>query len=375
MKVPFLDLPAQHRPILDESMEAIRKVVAAGSFILGEEVSKFEAEFAEYCSVKFAVGADNGLSALKMALEAYGIGAGDEVIVPANTFVATAAAVSFVGAKVVLVDVAPGTYNFDLDAVEAAITARTKALMPVHLYGIPVDMDRVMKIAAKHNLIVIEDACQAHGSYFNGKRAGSFGHAAGFSFYPGKNLGAPGDGGALTTNVEKIAEAVKVLRNCGSPKKYYHTVSPYNHRLDTVHAAVLRIKLRHLDNWNAARRHHAEMYNKLFENSGVITPKTPAGAEPVWHLYVIRTEHRDALKDYLAQQGIGTLIHYPIPVHMQPYYASYNWKEGMFPLTEKYANQILSLPMFAELTDEQIEYTAFHVKKFVEERDAAIVTA
>lgn len=244
MKVPFLDLKAQHQPIQEEINTAIQSVFARTAFILGEEVQQFEREFAAYCNVDHAVGVDSGLSALKLALEAFGIGAGDEVIVQANTFIATAAAVTFVGATVVLVDVEPDSYNIDPELIEAAITPRTKAIIPVHLYGIPADMDRICDIARRHNLIVIEDACQAHGAYYKGQRVGSFGDAAAFSFYPGKNLGAAGDAGILVTNNAEIAESVRAMRNCGQREKYNHVTSPYNNRMDTLHAAILSIKLK-----------------------------------------------------------------------------------------------------------------------------------
>lgn len=371
MKVPFVDLQAQHQPIREELMQAMMSVIDRTNFILGDEVTHFEREFAEYCGVQHAIGVDNGLSGLKLALDAYGIGEGDEVIVPANTFIATAAAVSFVNARPVLVDIAPDTYAIDPDLIEKAITPRTKAIIPVHLYGIMADMDRILEIAKKHNLIVIEDACQAHGAYYKGKRAGSMGHAAAFSFYPAKNLGAAGDGGAVVTNDPEIADKIKVLRNCGSKVKYEHVAAPYNHRLDTLHAAILRIKLRHLDKWNEMRRSRAALLNEALRDSGVITPTAPEDTVPVWHLYVIRTEQREALRAYLTEQGIGVAMHYPIPIHLQAYYADLGYKEGDFPVTEQYAKQILSLPMYAEMTDEAVAYVADHVKRFV----AAPVTA
>ncbi|MBI5667924.1 MAG: DegT/DnrJ/EryC1/StrS family aminotransferase [Chloroflexi bacterium] len=371
-KVPFVDLVAQHQPIQDEVNRAVMAVLTKANFILGSEVEQFEQEFAAYCGTPHAVGVDSGLSALKLALEAYGIGPGDEVIVPANTFIATAAAVTFTGAKVVLVDIRPNSYNLDPERVEAAITPRTKAIIPVHLYGTPAPMDEIMDIARRHNLIVIEDACQAHGAYYQDKRAGSLGHAAAFSFYPAKNLGAAGDGGILVTNDEQVAEKVRAMRNCGQKEKYHHITTPYNHRLDTLHAAVLSVKLRRLDGWNEARGERARLYNRLLVGSGVVTPEVPANTVPVWHLYVIRAANRDGLKDYLAERGISTALHYPIPIHTQPFYQNLGYREGDFPITEQYAKQILSLPMYAELPLEAVEYVADAIQHYVSERQVAL---
>jgi dTDP-4-amino-4,6-dideoxygalactose transaminase len=365
MKVPFVNLQAQHQPLQAEINAAMSRVFANTSFVLGEEVHKFEEEFAQYCGTSYAVGVDSGLSALKLALEAFGVGAGDEVIVPANTFIATAAAVSFVGARPVFVDVKPDTYNIDPDKIEAAITFRTKAIIPVHLYGIPADMDEIMALANKYNLVVIEDACQAHGAYYRGKRIGSLGHAAAFSFYPTKNLGAAGDGGALVTHDEKIAARIGAMRNCGQKEKYVHVDTPYNHRLDTLQAAVLRIKLRHLDEWNALRRQKATLYNRFLNGSGVVTPVAPNYTIPVWHLYVVRVANRAGLQAHLKDQDVGTALHYPLPLHLQPYYQSLGYQRGDFPVTEAYADQIVSLPMFPEISEEQLEYVAEAVKAFV----------
>lgn len=375
MNVPFVDLQAQHRPIQDEVNRAIQHVIENAHFVLGEDVAAFESEFAAYCGTRYAVGVDSGLSALELTLRAYGIGAGDEVIVPANTFIATAAAVTFTGAKPVLVDIRPDTYNIDTGQIEAAITPRTRAIIPVHLYGIPADMDAILALASKHNLIVIEDACQAHGAYYRDRRAGSLGHAAAFSFYPAKNLGATGDAGMVVTNDAQVAAQIKAMRNCGQREKYYHVTLPANHRLDTIQAAVLRIKLKHLDSWNAARRQHAARFNELLKDSGVITPATPADTQPVWHLYVIRTEDRDELKDHLSKRGIGTGIHYPVPIHLQPYYHDLGYRAGDFPVTERYAKQILSLPMFAELTPEAIASVVDTIKQFAADKKIEPVVA
>jgi dTDP-4-amino-4,6-dideoxygalactose transaminase len=372
MKVPFLDLKAQHQPIQEEINAAMQNVFARTAFILGEEVQQFEREFAAYCNVDHAVGVDSGLSALKLALEAFGIGEGDEVIVQANTFIATAAAVTFVGATVVLVDVEADSYNIDPELIEAAITPRTKAIIPVHLYGVPADMDRICDIAKRHNLIVIEDACQAHGAYYKGQRVGSFGDAAAFSFYPGKNLGAAGDAGILVTNNAEIAESVRAMRNCGQREKYNHVTSPYNNRMDTLHAAILSIKLKHLDDWNAARREHAARYAELLAGANVVIPTASDDVVPVWHLYVIRSEQRDQLKDHLASKGIATGLHYPIPLHLQPYYQDLGYKLGDFPITERFADQILSLPMYAEMTDEAVAYVAEEIREFVTATQAEV---
>lgn len=364
MKVPFVNLQAQHQPLQAEINTAMAGVFANTSFILGEEVHKFEEEFARYCGVSHAIGLDSGLSALKLALEAFGIGAGDEVIVPANTFIATAAAVSFVGAKPVFVDIKPGTYNIDPDKIEAAITFRTKAILPVHLYGIPADMDEIMALADKYNLVVIEDACQAHGAYYRGRRIGSIGHAAAFSFYPAKNLGAAGDGGALVTHDAALAEKVVAMRNCGQKEKYVHVTTPYNHRLDTLQAAVLRVKLRRLDEWNAMRRQKATLYHLFLEGSGIVTPTAPNYTIPVWHLYVVRVNHRADFMATLKDQGIATALHYPLPLHLQPYYQHLGYQRGDFPVTEAYAEQIVSLPMFPEISEEQVEYVSESIKAF-----------
>lgn len=367
MKVPFLDLAAMHDSLVDEAVGAIEAIIRKNAFVLGEDVGKFEEEFAAYCGSKYAVGVDSGLSALSLALLAYGLEPGDEAIIPANTFIATAAAAVFVGVKPVFVDVVPGTYNIDPAQLESALTPRTKAVIPVHLYGKPADMDPIMAFAEKHNLLVLEDASQAHGARYNGRRVGTFGHIAAFSLYPGKNLGAFGDAGVVTTDDAAVVERIKAMRNCGQLVKYHHEYHPYNHRLDTIQAAVLRIKLRKLDEWNESRRQAAAWYTQLLAGTHVITPVTPDNMEPVWHLYVIRTPHRDALAAFLKERGIGTAIHYPIPVHLAPVYAHMNYKRGDFPITESEADMILSLPIFPNMTFEQVEYVAENIKLFEKE--------
>jgi dTDP-4-amino-4,6-dideoxygalactose transaminase len=364
-QVPFVDLSAQYRTIAAEIDETIARVIHDADYILGRDVRLFEGEFAAFCGAQCAVAVDSGTSALELALRAYDIGPGDEVITAANSFIASALAISHAGATPVLVDVDPCTYTIDAAAIEKAITPRTKAILPIHLYGHPAHMDAIAELAARHGLVVIEDACQAHGARYKGKRAGSLGHAAAFSFYPGKNLGAYGDGGAVVTNDRNIAKRVEMLRNYGQKEKYHHEFRGYNRRLDTLQAAVLRVKLKYLEKWNAARRSNAELYHKFLEGSGVMTPGEAGGAESVWHLYVIRTEHRDVLREHLVSRGISAGIHYPIPIHLQPAYRDRGYQRGEFPVTEAYAQRILSLPMYAELTPELIHYVAQSIATFL----------
>jgi dTDP-4-amino-4,6-dideoxygalactose transaminase len=356
MRIPFLDLKAQYATLADEVDSAMRGVVQRADFILGEDVAAFESEFAEYLGVKQVVGVASGLAALEMALRAYHIGPGDEVITPANTFIATVLSIVAVGAKPVLVDMDPRTHNIDPTAIEAAITSHTRALMPVHLYGQPADLEPILAIANRHNLLVIEDAAQAHGARYKGKRIGGFGHAAAFSFYPGKNLGAYGDGGAVATNDEQMAERLRQLRNYGQKVKYYHEVMGTNSRLDTLQAAVLRVKLGYLDQWNAGRRNHSATYNKSLASSPIGLVRTLPDVEHVHHLYVIEVENRARVQAELQSRGISTGIHYPVPVHLQKASAALGYPRGSFPHTERAADRILSLPMFAELTHEQVEY-------------------
>jgi dTDP-4-amino-4,6-dideoxygalactose transaminase len=364
MNVPFIDLREQHRALQQELNEAIQPVFERADFALGQDVARFEEEFAAFCGTQFAVGVDSGLAALEMGLRAFGIGPGNEVIVPAHTFVATAAAVTFAGARLVLVDVEPETYNVDVAQIEAAITPRTKAILPVHLYGLPADMDAILDLADKHNLVVIEDACQAHGAFYKGRRTGSLGHAAAFSFYPTKNLGGCGDAGMLTTDDAQVAEQVRAMRNCGQREKYYHELPPFNHRMDTLQAALLRVKLGYLEAWVEARRRNAALYTELFAGSTVMTPVESPDATHVYHLYVIRSPERDALQAHLRQRGIGAAIHYPVPIHLQPFYAGDGFRQGQFPITERVCDEVLSLPMFPEMTEEQVEYVVAEVNAF-----------
>jgi len=360
--VAFLDLGRLHATIRERLDAAYQRVVDAGFFIMGAELEAFEAEFAEYCGVKHCVGVGNGLEAIHLLLRAYGIGPGDEVIVPSNTFIATWLAVSECGAVPVPVEPRADTHNLDPALIGGAITSRTRAIIPVHLYGQPADMDPINVIAAKHRLVVIEDAAQAHGARYRGRRAGSLGHAAATSFYPAKNLGALGDGGAVLTNDAAIAQKVRRLRNYGSDVKYRHDVAGQNSRLDELQAALLRVKLSVLDQWNDQRRAVADRYSKLLAGSGVGLPFVPDFIEPVWHLYVIRSKQRDALKAHLDQQGVSTVIHYPIPPHRQACYQDFQGYK--LPIAELLAGEVLSLPMSSALQMEEIAYVAESVAGF-----------
>lgn len=361
MNIPWVNLTIQHHNIRSEINAAIQAVLDRGDFILGQDVAKLEEEFAAYCGTKYAVGVDTGLSALELSLRAHDIGPGDEVIVPTHTFTATAAAVTLSGATPVFVDSDPETMNIDPAKIEQAITPRTRAIIPVHLYGLPADMDLILGIARKHNLVVVEDACQAHGARYKGQRVGSLGNAAGFSFYPTKNLGACGDGGIVTTNDAKVAETIRALRNCGQREKNVHELMPFNHRLDNLQAAILRVKLPHLEEWIAMRRKWASLYTRFLKDSGLVLPVEPAGYQHVYHLYVIRSQQRDALMVFLKERGVGTAIHYPKPVHLQPYYSNGADRRGQFPVAEKICSEILSLPMFPELTEEQVEIVSSEI--------------
>src|SRR6059058_3213828 len=308
-QVPFVDLAAQYAAIAEEIDAAVSKTIREADFILGRAVRLFEEEFARFCEAKYAIGVDSGTSALELALRAYDIGPGDEVITAANSFIASALAISHAGARPILVDVDPSTYTVDVSAIEKAITPRTKAVIPVHLYGHPAHMNPIRELADKHGLVIIEDACQAHGTRYKGRRAGSLGHAAAFSFYPGKNLGAYGDGGIVVTNDADIRKRLEMLRNYGQEEKYHHLTQGFNRRLDTLQAAVLRVKLKYLEKWNAARRWQAELYHRLLAGTALVLPSEAVGAQSVWHLYVIRTEHRDKLKEHLLSRGIAAGIH------------------------------------------------------------------
>lgn len=353
--IPFLDLSAMHASLRPDFDLAYSNVLESSNLILGEEVRQFEAEFAQYCNASDAIGVANGLDALFLTLKAMGIGPGDEVIVPSNTYIATWLAVSYAGATPVPVEPDLSTYNIDPALIEAAITARTKAIIAVHLYGQPADMDPIMAIASRHNLKVIEDAAQAHGARYKGRRVGTLGHAAGFSFYPGKNLGALGDGGAIVTNDASLAEQVRILRNYGSRTKYHNEVKGFNSRLDELQAAFLRVKLRHLDTWNEQRREIASQFLKDIGDVGFVMPFVPEWAEPVWHLFVVRSAQRENVQSQLANESIGTMIHYPIPPHLQPAYMEMGLSQGALPIAEKIHQEVLSLPLWPQLTPAQIE--------------------
>jgi len=363
MKVNFVDLGRQTSSIREEINKAIAKVIDCSGFILGEEVESFEKEFANYCGVKYAAGVDNGTSAIELSLRALGIGEGDEVITQANTFIATATSISAAGAKPVLVDINPENYNLDIKKIEKKITDKTKAIIPVHLYGNPTEMGAIRELADKYDLKIVEDACQSHGAKYKGKRVGSFGELSAFSFYPGKNLGAFGDSGIVVSNDEKLINNIKMMRNYGQSKKYYHDVFPFNRRLDGLQAAILRVKLKYLDEWNEKRRKKAKIYNSLLKDMAVI-PRIDPNNEPVYHLYVVQVDKRDELLNYLNKNEVSAGIHYPIPIHLQKHFNYLGYQVQDFPVTEMISKRIISLPMFPELKKEEIEYVCEKIKEF-----------
>ena len=345
MNIPFLDLKTPHEELREELQEAFTQVLESGWFIQGTQLEAFEREYAAFCGTKHCIGVGNGLDALHLILRAYEIGVGDEVIVPSNTYIATWLAASYAGATPVPIEPDERTYNINPALIEAAITPKTKAIMAVHLYGQPADMDAINTIALKYNLKVIEDAAQAQGAGYKGKLAGNLGDAAGHSFYPGKNLGALGDGGAITTNDDELADKLKVLRNYGSRVKYFNEVKGFNSRLDEMQAAFLRVKLRKLTEWNARRKHIAVYYQENLDANNLVLPFVPDWADPVWHLFVVRSKNRDLLQQHLNDSSIGTVIHYPIPPHLQSAYAELNYIHGSFPIAEIIHEQVLSLPI------------------------------
>lgn len=353
--IPFVDLKAQYASIKDEVNSAIQGVLDSGQFTLGEEVAAFEREFAAYCQTDHGVGVNTGTSALHLALLAAGVGPGDEVVTVPFTFVATVAAIQYTGARPVFVDVDPHSFTMDVTALEAAVTDKTKAILPVHLYGQPADMDPILEIANRRNLRVIEDAAQAHGAEYKGRRAGSLGDMGCFSFYPGKNLGACGEGGMVVTDNPDYVRAIRMLRDWGAERKYEHVLKGYNFRMEGIQGAVLRVKLRHLKVWTEARRAAAAYYDRLLQSCGVQTPVAMPYAKHVYHIYAIRTQHRAAWQQALQEQRIQTGIHYPIPVHLLPAYSDLGYMKGQFPHAEQAAAEVLSLPMFAELTAVQCE--------------------
>ena len=364
MKIPFVTFKPMEAELDKELREAFDRVYTRSWYIEGVEDAAFEKAFAEYCDSKYCVGVGNGLDALFLALKALGVGGGDEVIVPSNTYIATALAVTYVGATPVFVEPDIRTFNIDPSRIEEAITEKTKAIMPVHLYGQPCDMDPIMEIAKKYGLFVVEDCAQAHGATYKGKVIGSFGDAAGFSFYPGKNLGALGDAGATVTNDEELAKKVRALGNYGSDYKYHHIFKGNNSRLDELQAAFLAAKLPHLNRMNEERRRIAQKYIDGIKNEEVILPYVPEYANPVWHIFGIRCKRRDELEKFLNDAGIGTNKHYPIPMHLQECYKDLGFKEGDFPIAEEISSTQLSIPMYYGMTDEEVQYVIDKVNEF-----------
>lgn len=357
MEVPFLDLKAQNRTVKNEIMSLWEEILDSAWFIGGKHVSAFEEEFAQACDVDYCVCVNSGTDALRFIFLSLGLQPGDEVITVPNTFIATTEAISQAGGSISFVDIDPGTYNIDVTKIEAAITPRTKGIVPVHLYGQTADIDPILTIAKKRGLWVVEDACQAHLAEYKGRKAGSIGAAAAFSFYPGKNMGACGEAGAVTTNDKHLAAKIRMLRDHGQAKKYYHDMEGYNGRCDALQAAALRVKLKLLPAWNEARRRNAERYFKLLKNaSNVVLPKASDACLSVYHLFVIQVDNRDLVAEALKEKGVSIGLHYPIPLHLQKAYADLKIPEGSFPVTEAYAKRLLSLPMFPELTEAQIAY-------------------
>jgi dTDP-4-amino-4,6-dideoxygalactose transaminase len=364
MQVPYLDLKAQYLSIRSEIDAAIQKTIENCTFCLGPDVLNFEKQFSDYCDIQHTVALNSGTSALHLAMLLLDVKAGDEVITTPFTFVATSWAISYVGAKPVYVDIDAKTYNLDPSLIQSAITSKTKAILPVHLYGMPFEINEIMPIAKKHNLPLIEDAAQAHGAEYHGKRVGGFGDISCFSFYPGKNLGAFGEGGALVTNNETFAVRAKALREHGSTKRYYHDEIGYNYRMEGIQGAVLGVKLKKLDEWTKARRRVAKMYNELLRDTPLVLPYEHEHVKSAYHLYVVRHSKRDELKDYLQKHEVGWGIHYPLPLHLQKCYSHLGYKKGSFPVAEKVAEECLSLPIYPELSDDQIEYVSEVIHNF-----------
>jgi len=368
MQIKLVDLNKQYRSLEEEILNAIKDVLAKGSYILGQNVSSFEEELARYCDVKYAVGVASGTDALELSLRALGLNPGDEVITTPFTFIATAEAIAKVGAKPVFADIQPGTYNIDPLEFKKKITPKTKAVIPVHIYGQPCDMDRLMEISKEYNLKVIEDCCQAIGAEYKGKKVGGFGDTGCFSFFPSKNLSTYGDGGMIVTPSTELSSLLKMLRTHGSKNKYFHLYEGMNSRLDELHAAILRVKIRHIDEWNNMRRLAAAKYNERFKKYNVppkvVCPVSAPDVKHVYHVYGIQAENRDSLKDYLQQNGVQTGIHYPLGLHLQEVYKSFGYKKGDFPITERVCEAIISLPMYPELTTEEIDYIVKTIARF-----------
>ena len=364
MDIQFVDLRKQYAPFKEEILSGIAKVLDGMHLFLGENVQALEKEFAQFCGAAHGIGVSDGTSALHIILRAMDIGPGDEVITVSHTFIATAEAIVLAGAKPVFVDIDPATYLMDVSQVEAKITPRTKAILPVHLYGQTVDMDPLLEIASRHGLKVIEDACQAHGAEYKGRKAGTLGDAAGFSFYYSKNLGAYGEGGFISTNDSELAAKIRKVRDHGSGVRYHHDLIGVNGRLDEIQAVILRAKLPYLSAWNEKRREHARLYNDLLKGTSVILPCEHSGNTPVYHLYVVRAQKRDELQAFLKERGVFSGIHYPIPVHLQKAMEFLGYKQGDLPVTEQVVGEILSLPMFAEITDDEIKYVVETIRSF-----------
>jgi dTDP-4-amino-4,6-dideoxygalactose transaminase len=355
VRVPFLDLKAQYHSIKPEIDAAVAKILESSQFVLGEEVAGFEREFAAYCGAAQGIAVNSGTSALHLAFLAAGIGPGDEVITIPHTFVATVAAIRYTGARAVFVDVDPVTYTMDPGKVEAAITPRTRAVVPVHLYGHPADMDPILEVARRRKLLVVEDAAQAHGARYKGRPVGSMSDMACFSFYPGKNLGAYGEGGLVATSNEEYARTIRMLRDWGQDRKYHHLLAGYNYRMEGLQGAILRVKLRHLEKWTEARRAHAARYSTLLADTGLGLPSEATACRHVYHVYAVRTREREDLMKKLGEQGVQTGIHYPVPVHLQPAYADAAWSKGSFPHSEAAADEVVSLPMYPEMTEDHLQ--------------------
>ena len=368
MKVPYFDLKSQYAGLRDEIREALDRVCQNASFILGEEVEKFEQSFAELCGVKHCVGLNSGTSALHLALVTAGIGAGDEEITTSNTFIATAEAICYTGAKPVFVDIDPATANLDPEEIERAITKQTRAIIPVHLYGRPADMDKINEVAKRHRLLVIEDACQAHGAKYNGKPVGGLGHAATFSFYPPKNLGAYGEGGALTTNDDEVANLSRSLRTHGESSRYLHKYIGYNYRVDGFQAAVLNVKMKHLEEWTKKRQGHASVYREILSGANIKFLEDSPESESVYHLFVVYVENRDQVRAELEKRGVETAVHYPVPIHLQEAFTHLGYKPGSLPNTERACERVISMPVFPELTEEQVRYAASSLAEVIAQK-------
>jgi len=374
VKVPYLDLKAQYQSIKPEIDAAIARVLESCQFVLGPEVAAFEQDFAAYCGTTECIALNSGTSALHLALLAAGVGPGDEVVTVPFTFVASVAAVTYTGARPVLVDIDPRSFTMDPAAVEAAITPRTKVILPVHLYGQSADMDPIMEVARRHDLVVIEDAAQAHGAQYKGRPVGSIGDMGCFSFYPGKNLGAYGEGGAVTTSNPEYARTIRMLRDWGQDRKYHHQLRGFNYRMEGFQGAILRVKLRHLERWTEARRKVVNLYNELLADSGVETPAEMPWGRHVYHVYTLRADDRDGLQASLLAEGIQTGIHYPVPAHLQPAYADLGYGFGAFPHAEAAAEQVLSLPLYPELSAQAVAEVAGAVKKAIANRTQTAVS-